>query len=508
VALNNLNGRCELPGAPYNEGDEPLRSTFIPFIERDQLHHIWLALGITMTRAADNTTNLAKLFATGLIVGTALLYALLPVLQSRWWQSDTSLLRGVQHAVPASQGFGLQAPRALRRPISASRRRLQGDLDGVEYVDVIIRYRPWSSSGEPEFSMLSTSSEQDVVDNAFVYNHLTRQNAIAAHLPRTDLEGIYGDPRVVFIEEDGILYKHSETIPYGIKMIQGAFPDMPRNTSVTRGACSDPNNIRIGILDSGFAADHPDSPCHDIDDFNKTNCLGQAFTGTAEELWYNPHDPHGTHVGGIIGAVFNHEGIMGMMGNTHVCYIMGRIFGDNADGVVTSTAIEALNFVVDAGARVINVSFGGAFFSETLAEAVKGAYDRGVLIVASAGNDGVADLNYPASYDGVVSVAAIDRNGAWADFSNFNAGVDLAAPGVEILSTVPLEFDSVAFIDTVDTVGVGGDFLARSVVPSSVGEGVSGNMFLCPDLAISSCPRPDSVVGGHICIVQRCVRLC
>ncbi|MFP3416270.1 S8 family serine peptidase, partial [Bacillus sp. SIMBA_074] len=83
---------------------------------------------------------------------------------------------------------------------------------------------------------------------------------------------------------------------------------------------------------------------------------------------------------------------------------------------------------------VINMSLGGAGSNTTEGNAMQAAYDANVLLIAAAGNDGNTALSYPASYDSVVSVAAVDDSKAHADFSQRNSQVELAGPGVAVLS--------------------------------------------------------------------------
>jgi subtilisin family serine protease len=107
----------------------------------------------------------------------------------------------------------------------------------------------------------------------------------------------------------------------------------------------------------------------------------------------------------------------------------------NGAGAGTLAALaNCIAYLSAHGAKIISLSLGGPG-SATLADAVAAATFNGALIVAAAGNSGDAVLNYPAAYAQVVAVAAVDRNGARAPFSNANSDVEVAAPGVDILST-------------------------------------------------------------------------
>ncbi len=92
---------------------------------------------------------------------------------------------------------------------------------------------------------------------------------------------------------------------------------------------------------------------------------------------------------------------------------------------------------MDNGARVINMSLGGSSGSKAVEDAVNYAWGKGAVLVAAAGNSGSDTPTYPAAYEKVIAVAATDSTDAKASWSNWGSWVDLAAPGVEILSTAP-----------------------------------------------------------------------
>ncbi|MBN2180179.1 MAG: S8 family serine peptidase [Deltaproteobacteria bacterium] len=161
------------------------------------------------------------------------------------------------------------------------------------------------------------------------------------------------------------------------------------------------------------------------------------YTGDNEPL---DNDSHGTHVAGIIAAEMNNnEGISGVSPGTRIMPLRFM----NGDGSV-SDEIDAINYAIEKGVNIINMSFGSYTFSFSEREAMSDAGQAGVLFVAAAGNknndnDGSSSL-YPASYNlsNIISVAATDQDdGRWYD-SNYGAlSVDVGAPGVNIYSTTP-----------------------------------------------------------------------
>lgn len=154
----------------------------------------------------------------------------------------------------------------------------------------------------------------------------------------------------------------------------------------------------------------------------------------------NDSDPfddnqHGTHVAGTIGAKGNNG-----IGTVGVCWEVSlmalKAFDEKGNGTVAD-AIAAMTYAVENGARVINASWGLEERSRALEEATKVVADAGVLMIAAAGNSRTDAPSYPASFETVLSVAATDAKDARADFSNYGSFVDVAAPGANILSTLP-----------------------------------------------------------------------
>jgi subtilisin family serine protease len=156
----------------------------------------------------------------------------------------------------------------------------------------------------------------------------------------------------------------------------------------------------------------------------------------------NPMDDngHGTHVTGTIGAVGNNGiGVAGVDWNVQIMPL--KFLGADGSGFL-SGAVSALYYAVAHGARVSNNSYGGATYYAGMAMAIADARAAGHIVVAAAGNSGGnndVSPSYPASYnyDNVLAVAATDRNNQLASFSNYGSTVELAAPGVSILSTTP-----------------------------------------------------------------------
>jgi subtilisin family serine protease len=212
------------------------------------------------------------------------------------------------------------------------------------------------------------------------------------------------------------------------------------------------DGVIVAIVDTGIDYTHPDIdanvwtnpgeiPGNGLDDDGNgfiDDHRGWDFVGPT---WVSPvhdNDPqdihgHGTHVAGTVAAEGdNGIGVIGVAWKAKVMATKG--ISDDGFGPISSLA-AAIVYAADNGADVINASFGNEFPSTTLQEAVDYAHAHGVVFVAAAGNNNRdASQFYPASFTNAVAVAAVDQAGQKAPFSNFGRRIDVAAPGVDILS--------------------------------------------------------------------------
>jgi thermitase len=202
------------------------------------------------------------------------------------------------------------------------------------------------------------------------------------------------------------------------------------------GAFPSTGGVRVGIVDTGIMAAHEDLAGKTVACAATQNGLLGLIGGDPvpqESRGCADDNGHGTHVAGTIAATANNaRGVTGVAFNTQLA-ICKALFGAAGSGSVSGVA-NCITYLADHGAKVISMSLGGGA-SNALQAAVTDAARKDVLLVAAAGNDGNATLNYPAAYADVVSVAATDQNDQRASFSNANADVEVAAPGVNILST-------------------------------------------------------------------------
>jgi subtilisin family serine protease len=156
-----------------------------------------------------------------------------------------------------------------------------------------------------------------------------------------------------------------------------------------------------------------------------------AHNGNVED-----DEGHGSHVSGIIGAEHNSTGIAGVVPGARLMSV--KVL--DSDGIGSDAQIiSGLKYATDNGAKVINMSLGSTENSSVLRDAVNAAYQNGVVVVAAAGNifqGAGSEIDYPAAYDNVLSVAATNAYNNVASFSNYNRYVDVSAPGAYIYSTI------------------------------------------------------------------------
>lgn len=220
--------------------------------------------------------------------------------------------------------------------------------------------------------------------------------------------------RATFIPNDPYF-----SLQWGLNNSNDADIDAPEAWDVSRG-----NSVKVAVLDTGIDCDHEDLAGKVVASANFTTSV------TADDLF-----GHGTHVAGIIAAVTNNsKGVAGVAPN---CVLMNvKVLDDQGNGYYSWIA-NGIVWAANNGAKVINMSLAGPAPSSTLKQAIDYAWRKGAVIVAAAGNDGTNAPSYPAYYDKCIAVAATDQNDQRASFSEYGSWVDVSAPGVNILSTLP-----------------------------------------------------------------------
>ncbi|MBO8126353.1 MAG: S8 family peptidase [Firmicutes bacterium] len=205
-----------------------------------------------------------------------------------------------------------------------------------------------------------------------------------------------------------------QEMDWGVKRI-GA----PEAWPVSKGA-----QVKVAVIDTGIQLGHPDLKDRIDKGFNTITLTKNA----------NDDNGHGTHVAGIIAASDNDFGVVGV--SPEVVLYPVKVLDSNGSGSL-SDVVAGIQWCIEQGVDIINMSLGASDSSETFAEAVRIAASKGIIIVAAAGNSGPdnTSIDYPAKYPETIAVAASDQNDRIADFSSRGPEVDISAPGVDINST-------------------------------------------------------------------------
>lgn len=372
------------------------------------------------------------------------------------------VLAGVAEQVAA------KADPAVEASLKAGRPFVEGEL--------LVQYRSSASEAAKNAALSKQGAKamQRLLDKAarkdakgdLIQAQLAKGKKIDAAL----LARLAADPAVEFVEPNWI-YRTQLANPNdpGIGSLwgmQGATtsPASPYGSGAlaawNAGAvCS--NQVHVGIIDEGVMTTHADlrpniwiNPGEgsraDRKDNDRNGFIddihGWDFSANDASVYDGPADDHGSHVAGTVAAVANNgAGVFGVCPSARL--ITAKFLG--ANGGTTAGAVKAINYLTQLKlSKKINLvatnnSWGGGGYSQALSDAIRAAGAADILFVAAAGNSGLdvdTTPSYPASYQlpNVIAVAAIGQNGQRAGFSNFGArSVHIAAPGVDIVSTVP-----------------------------------------------------------------------
>lgn len=177
------------------------------------------------------------------------------------------------------------------------------------------------------------------------------------------------------------------------------------------------SDVTVAVIDTGVSR---------VPDLKDTRFVaGYDFVNDRVEA--SDDNGHGTHVAGTIAQSTNNG--YGVAGIAYQASVMPLKVLSNYGGGTVADIAEAIKFAANNGADVINMSLGGGGESQLLKDAIDYAYQKGVVIIAAAGNENQNSASYPARYAHVMGVAATDAAGEKAPYSNFGAGVDISAPG-------------------------------------------------------------------------------
>ena len=323
-------------------------------------------------------------------------------------------------------------------------------------------------------------------ERARMHHDIFGMDAMSVDLPKSAVARMRKHKDTAFVEEDalrrpfatstpstGTPFLLGQKVPYGIKQVQA---DLLPDTYVA--------NRKVCIIDSGIDRAHEDLVG------NSANMTGEYDAGTG--WWYTDENSHGTHVAGTIAAINNSGvGVVGINPNKRIKLHIVKVF--NKDGwAYSSTLASAANKCAAAGANIISMSLGGNTPNTTEQNMFANLASRGILSIAAAGNDGNTVVSYPAGYSSVMMVGAVDENRQWATFSQYNNKVEIAGPGVAVMSTIPTN---------------SGTEPALKVGTSTYAPGaITGSPVKSATAALANFGLGDVVtttMSGKVCLIQR-----
>lgn len=294
------------------------------------------------------------------------------------------------------------------------------------------------------FKKFPGSSEKAIVEKAggkikYAYRLIP---AIAASVPSIAIKGLRKNPNVTYIEEDGDVFIAGEWTPgeladsWGVDRI-GADLVWDNGVPSSKGA-----GVYVAIIDTGIDKDHPDLIANIADGVNFVSGKGKDKNPDPDD-WDDGHG-HGTHCAGIVAADDNGFGVVGVAPDLRTNNV-GGLYGvkvlDNRGRGKASDFIAGLEWAVygpdgiqgnEDDADIVSISLW--MYGEGVTDACDAAYEAGLLLVSSAGNNWGGGVTGPANHPSVLAVSAIDEYDTIADFSSDGPEVELAAPGVDVYS--------------------------------------------------------------------------
>ncbi|UOE58000.1 S8 family peptidase [Cytobacillus oceanisediminis] len=207
-----------------------------------------------------------------------------------------------------------------------------------------------------------------------------------------------------------------QVIDWGVSLVQA-----PQMWSLTKG-----EGIKVAVLDTGIDINHPDL---------KPNLkMGMNFTSSIASD-FGDRNGHGTHCAGIIAGCDNHIGVVGVAPQAEL--YVAKVLGDDGSGTINGI-IKGIDWAISQKVDIISMSLGASMNPGTaFHDAMKRARAAGIVLVAASGNENT-HVGWPAAYDEVIAVGAINQAMDRANFSNYGKELAVVAPGVDIYSTYPV----------------------------------------------------------------------
>ena len=279
-----------------------------------------------------------------------------------------------------------------------------------------------------------------------VYQHAL-QGFSVSNLSENAAAALERNPNVAYVQQDRTAQIYAQETPTGVRRI---FADANPNLDID-GTDDARVDVDVAIIDTGIDFEHPD-----LNVVGGVNCAsGGPFGGSCKSGGDDDHY-HGTHVAGTVAALDNGSGVVGVAPGARLHAV--KVLDSRGSGY-TSWIVAGIDWVAANAStiEVANMSLGGSGYSQAEYDAIQGAVNKGVAFAVAAGNSDDDANNYsPAAFDNVLTVSALadfdgaadgngsptcrtDQDDTLADFSNWGSAVQIAAPGVCIRSTYPIE---------------------------------------------------------------------
>jgi len=254
---------------------------------------------------------------------------------------------------------------------------------------------------------------------------------VIASLTEEEIADLKENGNVAKVEDDGLCYALAGELSSSQILIEGQ-PTLLAETIPAGVAqikahlawdCSRGKAVKVGVLDTGIDSGHPDLA---------SNYRG-GISFVAGETSPMDYNGHGTHCAGTIAAAINGSGVVGVAPAAYLYAV--KVLSASGSGN-WSWLIAGIDWCIKNGVKILSMSLGGGSAPSALEAMCNAAWSKGLLLVAAAGNSG-GPVGFPARYSSVIAVSAIDNANQIAGFSSRGPEVELCAPGVNVLSTVP-----------------------------------------------------------------------
>jgi subtilisin len=310
-------------------------------------------------------------------------------------------------------------------------KRPDKDKDKVEIIKAAIKSKPLFVDAA---TMMRGASLPPNLSPEMIGYDVNQYEApiVTAYLSDAEIDALKNDPNVAKVEDDGPVYAlqhnllvegqpspQAETIPAGVAQIKA-----PLAWDCSRG-----KGVKVAVLDTGIDNTHPDLAA---------NYKGGVSFVPGE----TPMDgnSHGTHCAGTIAAAMNGVGVVGVAPAASLYAV--KVLANNGSGQ-WSWLIAGIDWCISNKMHVLSMSLGGGGAPSALETMCNTAFSKGLLLVAAAGNSGPpppgtsSSVGFPGKYKNVIAVSAIDSSDVIAGFSSRGPEIEVCAPGVNVLSTVP-----------------------------------------------------------------------